>query len=264
MSALTSTTSESPSSAPANLKNEAQKLPHDPPGEPAAFAFRQAGAKNAPRVGLRRPPDLRRRPDGDQDRNGLHTPQEPWRVPRHPEQHGRHRCPQLHRRAQPHDPYGAGPDQRLRFTQRHGIRSILNPAPGQALDFAELANADYVIPNETEAEALTGAPVTDLARAKSCARALLDRGLRGVIITLGANGALCGGEHVAAHRVTPVDTTGAGDAFIGAFATFLASGCGEAESIRKANVYAALSTLAIGTQSSFVTREQLDATEVTR
>src|SRR6185369_3531228 len=75
----------------------------------------------------------------------------------------------------------------LRFTRRHGIRSILNPAPGQALDLGELVNADYVIPNETEAEALTDMPVADLAGAKSCARALLDRGLRAVIVTLGAN-----------------------------------------------------------------------------
>jgi len=75
---------------------------------------------------------------------------------------------------------------------------------------------------------------------------LVDRGLRGVIITLGSNGALCSGEHVPAYPVTPVDTTGAGDAFIGAFATFLASGCPEAEAIHRANVYAALSTLGIG------------------
>src|SRR3954470_14127732 len=84
----------------------------------------------------------------------------------------------------------------LRFTRRHGIRSILNPAPGQPLDLAELANADYVIPNETEAEALTGMTVADLAGARACAAALLARGLRGVIVTLGANGALCGADHV--------------------------------------------------------------------
>ena len=152
----------------------------------------------------------------------------------------------------------------LRFTRRHGIRSILNPAPGQPLDFGEVANADYVIPNETEAEALTGMTVTDLDGAKGCARVLVERGLRGVIMTLGANGTLCGGEHVPAYPVIPVDTTGAGDAFIGAFATFLAGGGTEAEAIRKANVYAALSTLAIGTQSSFVTRERFDATWASR
>jgi ribokinase len=143
----------------------------------------------------------------------------------------------------------------LHVARRHGVRSILNPAPGQALDLAAAANADYVIPNETEAEALSGMPVGSLEEARACAGCLRDRGLRGVIVTLGANGALFAGEHIAPHRVNAVDTTGAGDAFIGAFATFLAGGDGEAEAIRKANVYAALSTLGIGTQSSFVTRE---------
>ena len=90
----------------------------------------------------------------------------------------------------------------LRFARQNGIRSILNPAPGQPLDLAELANADYVVPNETEAEALSGMPVRDIEEARACARYLLDSGLRRVIITLGANGALCasaeGMEHAAA------------------------------------------------------------------
>jgi ribokinase len=128
----------------------------------------------------------------------------------------------------------------LRLARKHGVRTILNPAPAQPLDKAEVANADYVIPNETEAEALDGAAV------------------RRLIVTLGANGARCGTEHYPAYPVQPVDTSGAGDAFIGAFACFLAGGCGEAESIRRANVYAALSTLAVGTQKSYVTREELE------
>jgi ribokinase len=144
----------------------------------------------------------------------------------------------------------------LRFARQHGVRSILNPAPGQALDLAEVANADYVIPNETEAEALSGMPVRNLEEAQVCARGLEARGLRGVILTLGANGALCRGRHFPPHKVQPVDTTGAGDAFIGSFATFLAGGASEAEAIAQANVYAALSTLGVGTQSSFVTREE--------
>jgi ribokinase len=65
-------------------------------------------------------------------------------------------------------------------------------------------------------------------------------------------------RHVAAHTVTPVDTTGAGDAFIGSFATFLAGGYEESEAIERANVYAALSTLAIGTQKSFATLERFE------
>ena len=148
----------------------------------------------------------------------------------------------------------------LRFARRYGIRTILNPAPGQALDLAEVANADYVIPNDTEAEALSGMPVRNLDEARECAARLLASGLRRVIVTLGANGALCAGpegaRHVPAHVVEPVDTTGAGDAFIGSFACFLAGGCDEAEAIARANVYAALSTLSVGTQMSFVALER--------
>jgi ribokinase len=145
----------------------------------------------------------------------------------------------------------------LQFARRHGIRSILNPAPGQRLDFAQLADADYLIPNETEAEALSGMPVTTLDQARACANSLRGSGVRRVILTLGPNGALYAGpdrvEHVPGYRVEAKDTTGAGDAFIGSFATFLLSGCGELEAIARANVYAALSTLGTGTQSSFAT-----------
>jgi ribokinase len=150
----------------------------------------------------------------------------------------------------------------LRFGRRHGIRTILNPAPGQPLDLAEVAHADYVIPNETEAESLGGMPVHNVPEAWTCAQSLVARGLRKVIVTLGENGAVCadagGVRHVAAHRVAPVDTTGAGDAFIGSFATFLGSGTEECEAIERANVYAALSTLAVGTQKSFATCERFE------
>jgi ribokinase len=128
----------------------------------------------------------------------------------------------------------------------------------QPLPLDVLAGADYVIPNETEAEALAGMPVRDIEEARACAATLEARGLRRVILTLGANGALCGGRHVPAYAVEPVDTTGAGDAFIGSFAAFLAAGEPEPEAIARANVYAALSTLSIGTQSSFVPRERFE------
>jgi ribokinase len=151
----------------------------------------------------------------------------------------------------------------LRFARRHGICSILNPAPAQPLDVRELANADYVIPNETEAETLSGMRVTGVEGARACATHLLKSGLRRVIVTLGANGALCaspdGVEHIGAYPVHPVDTTGAGDAFIGSFAVFLASGCGESEAVARANVYAALSTQAAGTQTSFATLDRWEA-----
>ena len=151
----------------------------------------------------------------------------------------------------------------LRFARANGIPGILNPAPAQTLDMAAIGQADYVIPNETEAEVLTGVPVENLEGARKAAQRLLDAGVKRVIVTLGSNGALVAGkdgeQHIAAFPVEPVDTTGAGDAFIGSFATSLAAGCPEAEAIERANLYAALSTLAPGTQSSFVPRERLES-----
>jgi ribokinase len=151
----------------------------------------------------------------------------------------------------------------LRFARAQGVRTILNPAPGQPLDLKEAGNADYVIPNETEAEALGGMPVRNLDEARECAERLLEDGLRRAIVTLGSNGALCAGadgiRHIPAFPVKAVDTTGAGDAFIGSLACFLAAGHEESDAIRRANLYAALSTLAVGTQKSFVSRERFDA-----
>lgn len=148
----------------------------------------------------------------------------------------------------------------LRFASAHGIPSILNPAPGQPIDMREAANADYVVPNETEAEALSGIAIHDTDSARECARKLMEAGLRRVIITLGAQGALCastaGMTHFPSLTVQAVDTSGAGDAFIGSLACFLASGHNEADAIKRANVYAALSTLSAGTQKSFVTAKE--------
>jgi ribokinase len=150
----------------------------------------------------------------------------------------------------------------LRLARTKGVRTILNPAPAQPLDLEAAAFADYVTPNETEAEALAGVAVTNLEEARACAQVLLGRGLPRVVITLGANGCLlataAGMQHVPPFAVTPVDTTGAGDAFTGSLACFLAEGCPEAEALSRANMYAALSTLGPGTQKSFVTRERFE------
>ena len=148
----------------------------------------------------------------------------------------------------------------LRLARAHGIRTMLNPAPAQPLDFREAALADYVIPNETEAETLTGMPVRNLDQARRSAQRLLENGVRRVIVTLGPNGALCAGpdgtQHVEGFPVQAFDTTGAGDAFIGGLAYFLSTGCAETEAISRANLYAALSTLGVGTQKSFVTEQR--------
>jgi len=149
------------------------------------------------------------------------------------------------------------------FARRHIIRCIVNPAPAQPVDLQALANLDYFVPNEGEAETITGIAVRSVEDAKQCAGKLLAEGIRRVIITLGAKGSLLASressEHVPAFPVTSIDSTGAGDAFIGSFAVFLAEGIPEDEAVRRANLYAGLSTTGVGTQKSFYDRARFDA-----
>jgi len=149
------------------------------------------------------------------------------------------------------------------FARKSGIRCILNPAPGQPIDVTAVAGLDYFVPNESEAETITGMPVKNIEDAKKCAEKLLSYGIRRVIITLGANGSLLAGsdcmEHVPAFPVKSIDSTGAGDAFIGSFAVFLGEGLPEREAVSRANLYAGLSTTGVGTQKSFYDRGRFDA-----
>jgi ribokinase len=151
----------------------------------------------------------------------------------------------------------------IAFARKNSIRCILNPAPAQSIDFEFVEGLDYLVPNESEAETITGMPVEDLDDAKRCAEKLLGYGIRRVIITLGANGSLLAGkegmEYLAAFPVKSIDSTGAGDAFIGSFAVFLGEGLPEREAVRRANLYAGLSTTGIGTQKSFYDRARFDA-----
>jgi ribokinase len=148
------------------------------------------------------------------------------------------------------------------FARRHGIRCILNPAPGQPVDVRALVDLDYFIPNESEAETITGIAVRNVEDATKCAEKLLAGGIRRVIVTLGANGSLLAGngvsEHLPPYAVKSIDSTGAGDAFIGSFAVFLAGGAPELEAVRRANLYAGLSTTGVGTQKSFYDRARFD------
>jgi ribokinase len=149
------------------------------------------------------------------------------------------------------------------FARKHGIRCIVNPAPAQAIETSALAGLDYFVPNESEAETITGIRVGNVEEARQCASVLLNSGMKRTIITLGANGSLLTGldlsEHVPAFPVESVDSTGAGDAFIGSFAVFLAEGVAEKDAVRRANLYAALSTTGVGTQKSFYDRGRFDS-----
>lgn len=149
------------------------------------------------------------------------------------------------------------------FARKHGIRCLLNPAPGTAVDMQSLSGLDYLVPNESEAETITGMPVRSVDDAKRCAEKLLAGGIRRVIITLGAKGSFLAAHDTSAHvlpfAVKSLDSTGAGDAFIGSFAVFLAEGMAELEAVRRANLYAGLSTTSAGTQKSFYDRVRFDS-----
>jgi ribokinase len=156
----------------------------------------------------------------------------------------------------------------IEFAHKNGIRCILNPAPAQPVDLAALKDLDYFVPNESEAETIVGAPVKNVEDARRVAAKLVAGGIQRVIITLGANGSLLAGregsEHMQAFAVNAIDSTGAGDAFIGSFAVFLGEGVPEKEAVRRANLYAGLSTTGVGTQKSFYDRARFDAEWATR
>jgi ribokinase len=151
----------------------------------------------------------------------------------------------------------------VRFAAKNNIRCIVNPAPSQPIDLSRLSDLDFFVPNESEAEEISGSPVRNLEDARNCARKLLDHGMRHMVITLGANGSLLadqnGFHHIPAFPVKTIDTTGAGDAFIGSFAAFLSEGFSEVDAASRANLYAALSTTSIGTQKSFYDRARFES-----
>ena len=145
-----------------------------------------------------------------------------------------------------------------------GKTVILNPAPASGpLPTEWFAWIDYLIPNESEATALTGLPVDSTASADAAASALLAAGVSKVIVTLGEQGALFASpsrsEHFPAPRVQPVDTTAAGDTFVGGFAAALADGKSESDAIRFGQVAAALSVTRSGAQPSIPTFVEVQA-----
>ena len=145
-----------------------------------------------------------------------------------------------------------------------GKTVILNPAPASGpLPAQWFAWIDYLIPNESEATALTGLPVDSTASADAAATALLDAGVSKVIVTLGEQGALFASrsrsEHFPAPKVEPIDTTAAGDTFVGGFAAALADGKSESDAIRFGQVAAALSVTRSGAQPSIPTFAEVQA-----
>lgn len=143
-----------------------------------------------------------------------------------------------------------------------GTRILLNPAPAQKLPASLLQRLFLITPNETEAELLTGVPVTDSSSASKAASILLSKGVQNVIITMGSAGAYVAskdlGQMVPGFKVNAIDTVAAGDVFNGALAVALAEGKSLLDSTRFANAAAAVAVTRHGAQASAPTCKEID------
>ncbi|MCA3562024.1 MAG: ribokinase [Aestuariivirga sp.] len=152
----------------------------------------------------------------------------------------------------------------LEIARAAGVITVFNPAPAAPVPAGIYALCDWVIPNETEAAALTGIPVDTEEQARKAGDALLAKGARNALITLGARGALL---HTATRSMLVpsfnagkvVETAGAGDAFVGAFATALAEGMEPAAAARFGCAAAGISVTRPGTAPAMPARPEIEA-----
>jgi ribokinase len=139
---------------------------------------------------------------------------------------------------------------------------ILNPAPAKKIPDELISLVDFIIPNETELSLLTGMEITDISSTKKAAHNLLERGAKHVIVTLGSRGALIVDKHTSTHvdtyKVDVVDTTAAGDGFIGGFAVALLRGKSMEDATKFGCACGALTTTKFGAQPSLPTKEDVE------
>jgi ribokinase len=152
----------------------------------------------------------------------------------------------------------------IAFGKTHGVKTLLNPAPAAPeLDPERIRHASFLVPNETELAILTGLPVGTEDEIAAAARSLVAKGIGTVIVTMGARGAMLvthdATRIISSVRVDPVDTTGAGDAFVGAFARYHAAGESLEQALEYAVRYAADSVTRRGTQKAYATEAEFEA-----
>lgn len=152
-------------------------------------------------------------------------------------------------------------EKALKIAKANHTQVILNPAPAQPLSDEILANIDMITPNETETALLTGIQVVDEQTVQQAANVFHQKGIQTVLITLGAKGAFLSengnGEIIAGFKVTPVDTTAAGDTFNGALAIALLEGKSMRDAVMFAHKASSISVTRMGAQSSIPTRAEL-------
>lgn len=149
----------------------------------------------------------------------------------------------------------------LSEAKKRGMNTVLNPAPAAKLTEGILANSDYFIPNQSEAEFYTGIYPKDEATARACAETLAKKGVKNVLITMGTHGSafVGGGEFIKvdSFKVNAIDTTAAGDTFVGAFVTRLSEGASVKEAMTFASKASSLTVTRRGAQQSIPYREEV-------
>lgn len=151
----------------------------------------------------------------------------------------------------------------IEIGKRYAIPVLLNPAPAcQGLDPLKIASCQFFVPNETELSLVTGKPTENLEDIRAAARSLIEKGLQHVIVTMGHRGsAWFHGEDevfVPSLSVSAVDSTGAGDAFIGCFAASWLQCRDILQAMNRASRYAAFSVTKKGTQDAYLTKEEFE------
>lgn len=142
----------------------------------------------------------------------------------------------------------------LKTARQLGKLTILNPAPAIELDDEFLANVDILVPNDTELELISGVQVKNESDLKKAAKVMMDKGVKDLIVTLGSKGCMhinkSGLKTYSAYKVNAIDTTAAGDSFIGAVAVAMNAGKSLEEAIHFATAVGALTVTKEGAQSS--------------
>ena len=152
--------------------------------------------------------------------------------------------------------------QALKIARQAGVTTLLNPAPAASLPEGMLALCDFITPNETESEGLTGIKVTSIDSARAAADALLAQGAGTALITLGENGALLHSQTQSIHipainSGNVIETTGAGDAFNGGFAAAISAGMNPLDAAWFGTAASSISVTRAGTAASMPSREEI-------